>query len=109
MTFGLRILPSADQDIDDLAEHIAQDSVEQAIRFYDEVKETYQVILDAPKRWAIYGFTHPRLADLRKRSVRHFPNHLIFYRIDADMVEIVRVLHGTRDLVRALAPDEPGQ
>ncbi len=98
MTFGLRILPAADDDVDDLAGFIARDSVEQAMRFYDSVAETYTMILEAPKRWPVYGFTHPRLKDLRKRSVLGFTNHLVFYRIDADMVEIVRVLHGARDI-----------
>src|SRR5438874_2542446 len=98
MTLGLRILPLADDDVDEIAATIARDSVDQATRFYDSVASTYQMILDAPKRWPLYGLTHPRLKDLRKRSVLQFPNHLVFYRIDADMVEIVRVLHGACDL-----------
>ena len=68
------------------------------MRFYDSVAETYTMILKAPKRWPVYGFTHPHLNNLRKRSVLGFPNHLVFYRIDADMVEIVRVLHGAHDI-----------
>ena len=98
MTSGLRILPSADTDVDELAEHIASTSVDQALRFCDAVQSTYALILDAPERWAMYGFAHPRLAELRKLSVIGFSNHLVFYRIDADMVEIVRVLHGARDI-----------
>ena len=108
MEFGLRVLPAADSDVDDLAEYIAQDSIEQAMRFYDAVNATYKMILQAPERWALYGFTHPRLSDLRKRSVLGFPNHLVFYRIDADIVEMVRVLHGARDLpalFNSMTPD----
>jgi toxin ParE1/3/4 len=98
MNFGLRILPAADHDVDEVAAYFAKESIEQATRFYDAVSATYKMILEAPNRWPFYGLTHPRLRELRKRSVVGFRNYLVFYRIDADMVEIVRVLHGARDL-----------
>jgi toxin ParE1/3/4 len=104
MRYGLRILPAADVDVDDLALYIAQNSVEQAARFYDAAAATYKQLLEYPDRWAIYGFTDPRLRDLRKYSIIGFPNHLVFYRIDSDMVEIVRVVHGARDLPALFAP-----
>ena len=109
MSFGLRILAEADGDVDDLAAYIAKDSIEQSMRFYDAVNATYKLILEAPNRWPLYGLKHPRLSDVRRRSVRGFPNHLIFYRVDADIVEIVRVVHGARDLpaiFQAMEPDE---
>jgi toxin ParE1/3/4 len=102
MTSGLRILPAADADVDELATHIASTNLEQGLRFCDAVQSTYALILDGPERWGRYGFGSPRLAELRKRSVLGFPNHLVFYRIDADMVEIVRVLHGARDIPAVL-------
>ena len=77
-------------------------AVEQALRFYDQITATYEMILEAPTRWPLYGLTDMRLKDLRKRSVLKFPNHLVFYRIDADMVEIVRVLHGAQDIPTVL-------
>jgi toxin ParE1/3/4 len=98
MIYGLRVLPAADEDVDEIGDYIARDSTDQALRFYDSVAATYKLILQEPTAWPIYGLTHPRLSDLRKRSVLKFRNHLVFYRIDADMVEVVRVLHGARDL-----------
>ena len=102
MNLGLRVLPAADADVDEIAAYIAQDSIEQAMRFFDAVNATYKMIFEAPSRWPLYGFTHPRLQDIRKHAVLGFPNHLIFYRIDADMVEIIRVLHGARDIPNVL-------
>jgi toxin ParE1/3/4 len=109
--FGLRLLPAADDDVDDVAAYIARRSPDQAVRFYDAVNATYKLILEAPARGALYGLTHPRLRDIRKRAVLGFPKHLVFYRIDADMVEVVRVLHGARDLSGVFAQmmeEEPG-
>jgi plasmid stabilization system protein ParE len=87
MTFGLRVTPAADADADEIAAYIGHDSVEQAIRFYDALSEAYKIILEAPNRWPLYGLAHLRLKGIRKRGLPGFPNHLIFYRIDADRVE----------------------
>jgi toxin ParE1/3/4 len=103
MTYGLRILPAADADVDEAGAFIAQDNLDAALRFYDAVEKTYREIREHPKRWARYELNHPRLQELRKRSVIGFNKYLIFYRIDADMVEIIRVLHGARDIPPALA------
>lgn len=40
----------------------------------------------------------PRLAGLRVGRIEGFENHLIFYRNDRPGIEIVRVLHGSRDI-----------
>lgn len=48
-------------------------------------------------------FRHPLLHNLRAVLMPGpFRVHLVFYRIEADTVEIFRVLHGMRDLPRRL-------
>ena len=37
------------------------------------------------------------MKDARVRLVKKFSNYLIFYRIETDRIEILRVLHGARD------------
>lgn len=105
MTYGLRIRPAADQDVDYIADFIAQRSVDQAVRFYDSIAATYQLILEAPERWPLCELELERLRDVRKRSVVKFRNHFVFYRIDADMVEVVRVFHGAQDFPTLLRED----
>ena len=102
MSHGLRILPAADADVDAAAFFIAQDSVDAALRFFDAVAATYHKIREHPRADARLMFDHPRLQDVRKCSVQGFSSHLVFYRIDADMVEIIRVLHAARDLPAVL-------
>ncbi len=102
MTFGLRILPAADADVEAAALYIAQDSVETAQRFFDAVEATFRQIRERPMAYARFEFDHPRLMDVRKCSVQGFASHLVFFRVDADMVEIIRVLHGARDIPEAL-------
>ena len=103
MNYGLRILPAADRDVDELGAYISRDSTDSALRFFESVAATYDLILEAPGSWPIYELAPSRLVDLRKRAALNFPNYLIFYRIDADMVEIVRVVHGARDIPSLLA------
>jgi toxin ParE1/3/4 len=103
--YGLRVLPAADAYVDGAAAFMARDSLEIALRFYDAVDQTYRKIRDHPKCYPLYELDDPRLGGLRKRSIAGFNNHLVFYRIDADMVEIIRVLHGARDIPAALAED----
>jgi len=98
VTCSLPILPAADADVDQTAEFIALDNLDAALRFYDAVDKTYRQLIEHPDRWPLYWLDHPRLADIRKRAVVGFRNHLVFYRIDADVVEIIRVLHGARDI-----------
>jgi toxin ParE1/3/4 len=48
---------------------------------------------------------NPRLAGLRVGRVEGFEKHLIFYRPGDDGVEIIRVLHGARDIDSVLDED----
>ena len=102
MKFTLRLLPAADADIDDIAAYIAHDSMDAALRFLDAIDDTLRLIREHPKRQALYGFRNERLHDVRRRAVIGFPKFLIFYRVSGRVVEVIRVLHGARDLTRAL-------
>jgi toxin ParE1/3/4 len=98
MKYRLRILPAADADVDDAALFIAQDNLDAALRFYDAIEETYSKIRDHPSRWSVYELNAPRLAGLRKCTVARHRNYLVFYLVDANLVKILRVLHGARDI-----------
>lgn len=43
-------------------------------------------------------FQHPKAAGIRSWSITGFPNHLIFYRPVEGGIEVLRVLHGARDI-----------
>ena len=48
-------------------------------------------------------FRSPALAGLRSLALREgFGAHLLFYRLHRDEIELVRVIHGARDLEAAL-------
>ena len=47
-----------------------------------------------------------RHAGVRTWTIRGFKNHVIIYRPIEDGIEVIRVVHGSRDLDRLLS-DEP--
>ena len=106
MTFTLRVRPAADLDIDEAVLYIMRDSAEQSARFYGAVEVTYHQIRMRPHAWPRFiALEHPRLSTLRHRPVVGFPNHLVVYRIDDDVVLVLRILHAARDLPAVLARD----
>jgi toxin ParE1/3/4 len=93
------VRPSADLDLDGLAEYLARAaSLEIALRFYDAAASTFANLARMPGVGERRESSNPRLAGLRVWRIDGFPNHLIFYRLVDDGIEIVRVLHGARDI-----------
>lgn len=98
MKFRLSVFPAAESDVDAAAQFIARDNLDAALRFYDSVESTYRQIRDHPTRWPRYELDDPRLANLARCSVVKFPKYLVFYRVEGPQVEVIRVLHGARDI-----------
>lgn len=105
MDDNIGIRPQARLDVVELAAYIGKENLKVADRFLDSCEATFQLLLESPQMGAIYPTKNPRLVDLRVFRVKGFPNHLAFYFERANGVEIVRVVHGARDL-DALLQDE---
>jgi toxin ParE1/3/4 len=95
--------PRAEQDIIDQAFHIHRDNPAAARRFLAAIDRTLAMLLDLP---AIGARRHRgRIEGLRMWQVRGFEKHLIFYRPIKDGIEVIRLLHASRDLVAVLDED----
>jgi toxin ParE1/3/4 len=64
----------------------------------DAVEQTSEFLLANSEAGAFYPAENNRLAGIRVFQVRGFPNHLIFYRELANGIEVLRVLHGARNV-----------
>ena len=53
-----------------------------------------------------YIVKNPRLEGLRKWGVREFENYLIFYLVSEDLLTVLRVIYGTRDIPTILEQEE---
>jgi toxin ParE1/3/4 len=95
--------PQTVQDLDEHAVFLQRDSAQVAIRFLDQAESTFQLLADMPGMGRLYESGNPRLVGLRCFHVSGFENHLIFYRPVEGGIEVVRVLHGARDIRSILA------
>ena len=101
MATEIRILSQARTDIVELAVYIGQDDVSAESRFLDATDETFALLARQPFIGTKHATKNPRLEGIRVFRVKKFPNHLTFYLVRENEIEIVRVLHGSRDLEAA--------
>lgn len=92
------VLPDAQADMDDTAEFIAQDNVDAARRFVVAAEASFRYLAEMPTIGPQRAFHHSNLLDLRSWRIRGFENWLVFYRPIPEGIEVIRVLHGARDL-----------
>lgn len=105
MTKPIRVRPSADREIEALADYIAQDSPKTAFRFFDAVEKTFSMIGEQPKIGSPrYAHLH-LLENLRVWPVADFEKHLVFYLEHPNYIDVLRVLHSSRDIPEALRDD----
>jgi toxin ParE1/3/4 len=85
----------------DLLEHfvyIGENSEAAAQRFLEKAKETIRLLASQPEMGRLMHFRNPLLAGIRMFPVKDFEKYLIFYRPLRHGIEVVRVVHGARDL-----------
>jgi len=75
-------------------------SVEVARRFLHASNVSFQALAKMPELGVRRTFQNARFSSVRVWPIRGFERYLIFYRPVDDGVEILRVLHGARDIER---------
>lgn len=103
----LLLLPKAAADIENSAlYYVEQADLDLGLRFYRATEETLAWILENPSCGSSREFLSPRLQGLRAWPVRGFQRHLVFYRESDEAVQVIRVLHGARDILNIFKSDE---
>jgi toxin ParE1/3/4 len=94
-------LPQAQEDLLDIWCHIACDNPHQADRYLDFLEGRLTLLASSPGM----GLSHDEL----EPGLLGFPvdNYLIFYRQVDVGIEIVRVLHGAREIESLFQADRP--
>ena len=93
----LFIKPEAENDLEKIYLFSIENwGLRQAEKYQDDLFEGMQLISKTPKLGKVYPFS---IQEYRKY---HVNRHLIFYRIDSKKCEIIRILHDSMDLRKAL-------
>ena len=92
-----KLMPDAEQDLTDIVDRIALDSPRNALKVFDKIHAAAQLLADMP----LMG--HAR-EDVTDKPVRFWSvyKYLIVYRPERKPLEILRIIHGMRDLPREL-------
>lgn len=97
---SFRIAKAASQDLQGIFDYLAEQNVAAAKNVASRLIETCTLLAERPA----IGTLRPELAE----SVRTFSpgkpasNYVILYRAISSRIEIIRVLHGARDIPAAL-------
>lgn len=100
MSIGRYVVrPKADRDLDDQAYYYATvASGEVGHRFLLAAHDTFALLAAQPNMGWHSRLRHPALKALRVFRVKGFERILVLYIPSLDGVEILRVVHGSRDL-----------
>ncbi len=102
--------PRARQDLIELATYLySVDPVSDASeRLLTASENVFARLAEMPGLGVAYSSAYGSQSGLRRWPVPGFRNYLIFYRPTGTGVEIVRVLHGARDIDAALMEADDG-
>jgi len=97
--------PQAADDLFEIWSYIARDSVEAAIRVEDAVYNACELLAKGPLR----GNVREDLTKLPLRfwTLQPFPNYIIVYDPQTDPLQIIRILHGARNILAILSGAKP--
>ena len=92
-----KLMPEAEQDLTDIVDRIALDSPRNALKVFDKIHAAARLLADMP----LMGHTREDVTD---KPVRFWSvyKYLIVYRPERKPLEILRIIHGMRDLPREL-------
>jgi len=92
---------TAGNDIQDIEDFIARDSILHAVTFIDRIVDSAETLLKNPRIGRI-------VPEFNREDLREviFRNYRVVYLLQGDKVFILRVVHGARDLL-ALVRREP--
>ncbi len=98
--------PLADADLVAIFRYYAREAgLPVADCFFREAEATFARLAGTPGMGHRYEAEEPLYADLRYFPVSRFRKYVVFYRAAADGIEVIRVLHGARDVHSVLAAE----
>lgn len=100
MRLSIKLRPQADRDIDEAAErYLYEANADLALKFLATVERTWDFLRDNPNAGSPQGWLASRLRGCRKwRIADPFQVYQVFYCPTDTHLDVVRVLHGARDL-----------
>lgn len=90
--------PQAERDIEECFVYIAEDNLDAGVVFLVAVEDSLEQIARFPLLGKTREFQNKRFQNVRMWRVKGYENYLVFYTFSEDTIEVIRVLHGSRDI-----------
>lgn len=86
-------------DLEDLVRYYQKEAHHAvALRLIDNAQAAFEQLVAMPKMGALVGLDELPYQDIRRWHINEFRHLLIFYREVADGIEVIRILHSSRDI-----------
>ena len=85
-------------DVIECAGFVGAEHVEVGLRFVAAAEAAFERLATFPYLGAQLTPHRPAFGHFRRWPIRGFENYLVVYRPIADGIEVIRVLHGARDI-----------
>ena len=92
----------AEEDLIEVFVFLGEKNPSSARHFVRAAEDTFQTLAEQPGMGKTLESKNPDLQGVRWFPVKDFPKVLVYYRPLTDGVEVLRVLHGARDLASLL-------
>ena len=103
MSHAIRRHRNVRRDLADIFVYLGRTRISSAHRFLREADATFQRLAESPGIGIRYEPDDPIFEGIRVSPVSRFKKYLIFYRPIEGGIEVLRVLHGARDIHGLLA------
>lgn len=92
------IRPEADRDLDEIANYLDWQREGLGDRFYEAARRTFEDVARLPTLGAPWKVPRPDLAEMRCATVPRFRKYLVVYLPSRGRIDILRIVHGARNL-----------
>lgn len=105
MACEVRILPSAEEEVDETVAYLASRSKQAALAFLSAYQEKLELLASGT---IDFGLSHlPELARLGYHACRA-GSYIVLYYHDGDIIVIAHVFHHSRNYARLVLPPQEG-
>lgn len=94
----LTLRPKAQADIEAIIDYLLVERPPSAKGFVNILQNTFDLLAENPKIGATRQYSQKALSGMRMFPIKQFSAYLIFYLHDDQTLDVVRVLHGSKEI-----------
>ena len=98
MTYHIFKRPQAERDIEECFVYIAEDNLDAGVVFLVAVEDSLEQLARFPLLGKTRTFQNKQFQNIRMWKVKGYENYLVFYVVSEDTIQVIRVLHSSRDI-----------